>query len=415
MIAGNAYLVDAARRLTCAGIDEGRAPAVISAIMKAHATFLMRESVIDAMDVHAGKAVIDGPRNYLGSLWRALPIGITVEGANILTRNLIIFGQGAIRCHPWLLKEMTALEEPDADKALQEFDAAFWGHVGHSAATLFRAWGRSWTGGRLAPAPDAGPVRRLYRQISRYAACFALASAMALLTMGGALKRKESISARLGDVLSELYLLSAVLKRWEDDGRHDADLPLVDWCMARGTGRIAAALDDVLANFPSRPAAWLMRFVMPPGTRRGPPDALTHACAEILMETSATRDRLTAGLHFGLEGEPVSNLETAFRLVVESEPLPRRLKEAKVDMAAGLERGIISRTDAQRLAEAESAVAEVVEVDDFAAADLSGAQPKAARGKTARKATTRPKKPVETAATSSAPAVETPARKVARR
>lgn len=385
-LAGTAYLVDAARRLTCAGIDEGRAPAVVSAIMKAHATYRMREAVIDAMDVHAGKTVIDGPRNYLGSLWRALPIGITVEGANILTRNLIIFGQGSIRCHPHLLDEMAALDEPDREKALDAFDRAFWSHVGHTLATLGRALGRSWTGGRFAPAPEAGPVTRHYRQLARYAACFALTADLALMTLGGALKRKETISARLGDILSELYLLSAVLKRWQDEGREAEDLPLVDLCMETGLARIETAFDGVLANLPSRPAAGLLRVLMPMGGRRGPSDELVQTCADILMAPSETRERLTAGLYLGREGDSVHALERAFTLVVETESARRRLKQTGLDLAAARDRGVVSAEEAERLAAAEAAVAEVIEVDDFAAEELTGARPKAARGRSRRAA-----------------------------
>jgi len=214
-IAGTAYLLDAARRLTCAALNQGHHPAVISGIMKLHATERMRIAIDDAMDIHGGKAVIDGPQNYMGNLYRSVPVGITVEGANILTRNLIIFGQGAIRAHPYLLEEMNALGDADHAKGLDAFDKAFWKHVGHSVVTLFRSWGRSWSGGLFAPAPDAGDATRFYRQLSRYASAFALSADMALLTLGGALKRKEMLSARFGDILSEIYLLSAALKRWK--------------------------------------------------------------------------------------------------------------------------------------------------------------------------------------------------------
>ena len=207
-IAGIAYLLDAARRLTCAALNQGHHPAVISGIMKLHATERMRTAIDDAMDIHGGKAVIDGPQNYMGNLYRSVPVGITVEGANILTRNLIVFGQGAIRAHPYLLDEMNALGDPDHAKGLDAFDKTFWRHIGHSVTTLFRAWGRSWSGGLFAPAPDAGDATGFYRQLSRYSSAFALCADMALLTLGGALKRKEMLSARFGDILSELYLFS---------------------------------------------------------------------------------------------------------------------------------------------------------------------------------------------------------------
>src|SRR5262249_26974691 len=244
-IAASAYLVDGARRLTCAAIDHGHKPAVVTAIMKYHATEHMRVAANDAMDIHGGKGVQDGPLNYLGTLYRAVPIGITVEGANIVTRSLIQFGQGAIRSHPYLLKEMTALEDPDRARGLEQFDQAFWGHVGHSFANAFRAWGRAWTGGIFAPAPDAGEASPLYRRLGRYASAFALAVDMALLPLGGALKRQEMVSARFGDILSELYLMSAVLKRWHDEGRQQADLPLLQWCAQASFATVEKRFDEI--------------------------------------------------------------------------------------------------------------------------------------------------------------------------
>src|SRR6202048_4785916 len=214
-IAATCYLLDAARRLTCAALEHRHKPAVIAAIMKQQATERLRVVANDAMDIHGGKAVQEGPLNYLGSFYRGLPLGVTVEGANIVTRSLIQFGQGAIRSHPYLLKEMTALEDPDRARGLHVFDTAFWGHLGHSIANAFRAWGRAWTGGVFAPAPSTGRTRGFYQQLGRYASAFALSVDLALLTLGGALKRQEMLSARFGDILSELYLLSAVLKRWD--------------------------------------------------------------------------------------------------------------------------------------------------------------------------------------------------------
>ncbi len=367
-LAGRAYLLDAARKLTCAGLDEGRKLAVISGIMKAQATFRMRESVDDAMDVHAGKAVIDGPLNYLGSVYRAVPVGITVEGANILTRNLIIFGQGAILCHPYLLDEMRALENPDPEKALEEFDTAFWSHVWHSTKTLFRAWGRSWTGGRLAPAPAAGAAKPYYRQLSRYSAAFAVTADMALLTLGGALKRKEMLSARLGDILSELYLLSAALKRWQDDGRQMSDLPVLRFCMMEGFAAIERQLDEVLANLPNRWVAGFLRCVTLPSRWSGASDALTLEVGAQLMTPCATRDRLTENVDRGFGDDGVARLERAFDLVVASEPLYAKLKHAgEHDWRDARDRGVISAEEAGKLEETENAVAKAIAVDDFPA------------------------------------------------
>ncbi|MBX3505520.1 MAG: acyl-CoA dehydrogenase [Parvibaculum sp.] len=373
-IAGTAYLLDAGRRLTCAGLDGGRKLAVISAIMKAHATDRMREAVNDAMDIHAGKGVIDGPSNYLGNLYRAVPVGITVEGANILTRNLIIFGQGAVRSHPHLLDEMQALEEEDLEVALDKFDEAFWRHVGHGFRTLGRAFFRNWTGGLFAPAPRAGKVTRYYRQLSRRAAGFALTADLALLTLGGALKRKEMLSARLGDILSELYLLSAALKRFEDEGRQKADLPLLAYCMADGLARIDRLFGEVFANLPNRPAAWLARLVVQPfgAAVRGPKDRLVIECAELLLAPSATRDRLTSGLHLGMTGDAVANLEETFSLAILTQAARDKMRkagtaEAKVAAASG----VIGAEDGELIARYREALARVVAVDDFAPEDLA--------------------------------------------
>ena len=390
-MAATAYLLDAARRLTCAGIDNGHKPAVVTAIMKSQATERLRVSVNDAMDIHGGKAVQEGPLNYIGSLYRAVPIGITVEGANIVTRSLIQFGQGAIRSHPYLLKEMLALEDPDRARGLEEFDRAFWGHVGHSIANAMRAWGRAWTGGLFAPAPAAGAASRFYKPLGRYASAFALAADMALLTLGGALKRKEMISARFGDILSELYLLSAVLKRWEDEGRQEADLPLLEWCMESGFATIEARFDEIFANFPNRPAAWLLRFlVLPLGLRRrGPSDRLTQACAVLLLEPSATRDRLTVDIFHGSGDDGLARLERAFDLIVKTEPLRHRMRKAHVrDVAKARAQGIINDAEAAALETAAQAVAAVIAVDDFAPEELSPRR--ASQGEVLSQAMSRP-------------------------
>jgi acyl-CoA dehydrogenase len=374
-LAATAYLLDAARRMTCAALDAGHKPAVVTAIMKSQATEHLRVSVNDAMDVHGGKAIMEGPQNYLGSLYRAVPIGITVEGANIVTRSLIQFGQGAIRSHPYILKEMLALEDEDREAGLDAFDRAFWAHVGHAVANTFRAWGRAWTGGLLAPAPNnAGKTTGFYRQLSRYAAAFALSVDMTLLTLGGDLKRKEMISARFGDVLSELYLLSSVLKRWQDEGSQDADLPLVEWCLEAGLVTIATRLDEIFANFPNRAVARLLRFIIQPfgPRRRGPSDALTRVCANILLEPSATRDRLTIDLFHPQDGGGLANLENAFALVVAAQPLRDRMNKARVrEIDLARKQGLINESEAAQLKTTAAAVSATIAVDDFSPDELT--------------------------------------------
>jgi len=373
-IAATAYLLDAARRLTCAALNQGHHPAVISGIMKLQATERMRTAIDDAMDIHGGKAVIDGPQNYMGSLYRSVPVGITVEGANILTRNLIVFGQGAIRAHPYLLEEMNALGDDDQARGLDAFDTAFWKHVVHSITTLFRAWGRSWTGGMFARAPGAGDATKFYRQLSRYSSAFALCADMALLTLGGALKRKEMLSARFGDILSELYLLSAALKRWQDEGRQQSDLAALEWCMAQGFKTIENRFAEILANLPNRVVAVVLKFLIQPfGARRlGPSDLIVHQCAQLVLEPGAARDRLTPDLSHVDDDRGLARLEKAFLLVAGSEDTAKRMRAAHIhDAQEAVKKGVITSAEGDQLAAAHAAVAKVIEVDDFAPEALS--------------------------------------------
>jgi acyl-CoA dehydrogenase len=369
-IAASAYLVDAARRMTCAALDQGHQPAVITAIMKQQATERMRVAVNDAMDVHGGKAIMEGPRNYMGSLYRAVPVGITVEGANILTRALIQFGQGSIRSHPYLLAEINALNESDKAKGLDAFDKVFWKHVGHSIANAARAWWRAWTG--FAPAPDAGKASHYYRALGRYASAFALTADFALLTLGGALKRKELLSERFGDLLSELYLQSAVLKRWEDEGRQDADFPLVAYCVAKGLATLDSRLDAILANLPNRFVAGLLRFLVWPSHPRGPSDALTRTCARLLLEPSPARERLTSGLIHGHGDDPITVLEKAWNMTVAAEPIAAKLRAAHLHgWQEARSKDVITQSEADVMKAVDDAVSAVIAVDDFAPQELT--------------------------------------------
>jgi acyl-CoA dehydrogenase len=341
----------------------------------------MRIAVDDAMDIHGGKAVIDGPQNYLGNLYRSVPVGITVEGANILTRNLIVFGQGAIRAHPYLLQEMNALGDDDRARGLDAFDKAFWKHIGHSVTTLFRAWGRSWSGSAFAPAPDAGEASGFYRQLSRYSSAFALCADMALLTLGGALKRKEMLSARFGDILSELYLLSAALKRWQDEGRQAADFAVLEWCMASGFKTIENRFAEILNNLPNRFVAIILKFLIQPFGARvlGPTDRVVHLCSQIVLSPSAARDRLTADLSHVDDDRGVIRLEKAFLLVTAAEDISKKMHAARLqDWKEAVQKGVITQSEGEKLAAAHEAVAKVIEVDDFAPEALSPIYRKAA-------------------------------------
>ena len=349
-LAANAYAVESARHLTCAGLDEGRALAVISAVMKYTATERMRAAINDAMDIHAGKAVIDGPMNYLSANYRAVPVGITVEGANVVTRSLMVFGQGAIRAHPHLLDEILALEMGQQDEALTAFDTHFWRHVGHSLRTLGRSFARALTGGHFAVAPrGSGRAAPFYRELSRWSSSFAITADIAFLTIGGGLKRMEMLSGRMADILSELYFTSAVLKRWHDQGQPDAEFDLVEYNARRSFARIGVLLDEVIANFPSRMAAFLLRTVTAPRSAgRGPSDALTERCAALISAPGPVRDRLSADLTGPGQHPGVAALNEAFARTIATDGLRKRLRELDMTPQAALQAGLLTPEEKTR-------------------------------------------------------------------
>jgi len=328
-IGGNTYVIDAARRMTAGAIDLGEKPSVISAIMKYHATERGRQVVNDAMDVHGGKGICLGPTNYLGRAYQQIPIGITVEGANILTRTMMIFGQGAIRCHPYVLKEIAAAGESNPSRASEAFDQAFWGHAGFVLSNFVRALFSGLTGARLVSVPGAPELKPYYQALTRMSAAFAFSADVAMLVLGGNLKRKEKLSGRLGDILSQLYLASAVLKRFEDDGRPQADLPLVHWALQDALHRIQVAFYGVFENFPNRAAALTMRLVaFPYGRVFAPPrDRLGVDIARLMMESGEARERLSNNTFvWRREDDPVGCLELAMDAVAGGEAAETKLR-----------------------------------------------------------------------------------------
>jgi hypothetical protein len=373
-IAGEAYKMDAARRLTLAAIDAGEKPAVVSGIMKYQATERLRRTINDAMDVHAGKAVIDGPKNYLASTYRAIPIAITVEGANIMTRSLMIYGQGSIRCHPFLQKEIEAANNPDRTEAVRQFDVLLGRHAAYVFKLLALAVGRAWTAGRLAASPVDGPTARHFRQLKRLSAALALVSEAAIVTLGGALKRKEMISARLGDALSELYIVSAMLKQFDDRDCPADELPLLDYACRSSLNAAEEALKGVIVNFPVRPVGWFLKLAVQPfGVLcKVPRDRQAQIVSDIISEPGAARDRLMAGIYVGPETE-LGRLDRAFRLMAELEPLKAKMRKARLRGAEEAEAaGILNDNEAARMGEALELVREVLEVDRFAGEELTG-------------------------------------------
>jgi acyl-CoA dehydrogenase len=376
-IAGETYLMDAARTLTLSALDAGEEPAVVSAIVKYQLTERMRRVVNDAMDIQGGSGICLGPKNFLGRAYQGLPISITVEGANILTRSLIIYGQGAIRCHPYLLREMQATGEADGARARKSFDKALAGHAAFFISNVARSFALGLTGGALARVPIRGASRRYAKRLARYSAAFAFLSDIALLTLGGSIKRREKLSGRFADALSLMYLVSAVIKRFEDQGRPSADLPLLKWTCEDTLYRTEQALIAILDNFPNR---WLATFacgvLFPVGARARPPsDALGHQVASLLLEPSEARDRLTLGVFIPDDpSSAVGRIEHALGKVIAAEAAERKLQqltdvqsmltpESMID--AALARGLLSNDEAALVRAAHEARRAAIMVDDF--------------------------------------------------
>ena len=382
-LAGNAYVMDAASALTVAGIDLGEKPSVISAIVKYHCTHRGQRSIIDAMDIVGGKGICLGPSNFLARSYQGAPIAVTVEGANILTRSMIIFGQGAIRCHPYVLTEMEAAYSERSD-ALEQFDAALAGHVSFTLSNLVRSLWFGFTDGRFSAAPVQDETQRYYQQLNRYSANMALLADISMAVLGGSLKRKERLSARLGDVLSQLYLGSATLKRFDLEGRNKEDLPLLHWGMQDSLYQTEQAIDGLLANFPNRAIAIALKWiVMPLGSvRRMPSDKLDSQVAQIIQTPSATRSRLGRNQYLtASEFNPAGRIEQALHIILEAEPLFNTVCQAlgkrkaflMLDSIAeqGLELGVITKQEAQLLIEAEKQRLYVINVDDFEPQELA--------------------------------------------
>lgn len=383
-IGGLSYAVSAVSRMTAAAVDQGEKPAVPSAIAKYHATELGRAIIQDAMDVHGGKTIILGPKNYLGRQWEGSPISITVEGANILTRNMIIFGQGAVRCHPYVLKLMQAAAIADPGRRIEEFDRTLFKHVGFAVSNACRAFLYGLTHSRIGGAPGERYLQRYYRKLSRYSAALALVADTSMLLLGGKLKQKERLSARLGDVLSYLYIGSAMLKRFEDQGRPELDRPFLAWAIHECVWRMQVALDGVLRNFPIRPVAWALRaLVFPIGRLEAQPgDRLGRRVATLLMYPNEARDRLGEFCYLSASANnPVGRMNAVLPQIIEAEPIERRFAKAlkagtisasdpQAQLDEAVQYGVINETERQLLQHVRAATAEIIAVDDFDSADL---------------------------------------------
>lgn len=374
-IGGYAYRLEASRVLTASAGDLGIKPSVVSAIAKFHMTEMMRTTLNDAMDIHGGRGIIYGPRNYIGYGYQAIPVGITVEGANILTRNLMIFGQGAIRCHPYVLPEMEAARDNDLGK----FDELLFGHIGYSINRGMRALTLGLTGSALAKAPVSGPTANYYKQLERMSSALAFVSDVAMGVLGGELKRKERLSARLGDVLSQLYLATAVLKFHYDAGQPRDELPYVQWAVENSLYEIYKAFDEFFANFPNAFLGRFLRLMVFPLGRpyQEPSDRIGGQVAKLMMEPGGVRDRITQHSFWGETRDDATGLmEIAFDTLIKVEPLYDRFQKAiskgevegltfEQRLASAQAKGVLNADEAEKLRDFESLRFEAILTDEF--------------------------------------------------
>jgi acyl-CoA dehydrogenase len=384
-MAENAYVVEAARGVTAAMVSRGDKPAVISALMKYQTTEKMRQSINDAMDLHGGKAICDGPSNYLQSAYQMMPVAITVEGANILTRTLITFAQGALRSHPYLYAEIKAAQADDKAAGLAAFETAFLGHVGFAVSNVTGALFHNLTGGLFAKAPPASEEMAVcYKQLSRASRNFALVADMSVAMLGGGLKTKQRLTGRLADALSELYLLSCVVKRFEDEGRPEADLKMVELAMANGLNRFERAMHNTIDNFPSAPVRLLLNWIVFPfGRHYDPaPDHVGHEIVRALLVPGEFRDRMTPSIFISRDrDDPMGVLEVAFEKAVALEDAEKKLDKAvragtveryhdRDWFADAVAAGVLNGEEADGLRELEALTDTVIAVDDFDPAEV---------------------------------------------
>ncbi|WP_226611508.1 acyl-CoA dehydrogenase [Marinobacter nauticus] len=412
-IAGYTYMMDAARLLTAGMLDRGVRPSVPSAVLKYRNTDLMREVINHAMDVVAGRGVITGPRNFLARAYQAVPIGITVEGANILTRSLMVFGQGAIRCHPFIVEEIEAAGMEDQDKAAKKFDGIFYRHLAHTTRNALRAFVLGLSKGWLESAPRQGDIQKYYRQLGRFSAAFALMTDVTLLTVGGGLKARQRLSGRMADCLVQLYYATAVIKQWHEEGYPDDQRDLVEWCLQTCLHDLQDSMREAIINFPVPALRWPLRLmVFPLGATglNGPDDKLGAKVAATIVNDTPVRQRISRGTYINADpSDSLGRVLNAYRLANETEESRHKLHEAirsrdedEVDGIALLmghqrkelvdwacAQGIVKAEECPKLEEALTALYDVIRVDAFDADGLKSLA-KSAKGK--RKVVERPSK-----------------------
>jgi acyl-CoA dehydrogenase len=377
-IGGQSYVIEAARLLVLSALDSGEVPSVVSGIVKQQTMERMREVVNNAMDIHGGHGICMGPHNFLGRGYQLIPVGITVEGANILTRTMIIFGQGALRSHPFLLKEVAAFHNPDKKRGLKQFDKALFAHLGFILSNIVRTFWMGITGARFLRTPGDRVTGYYYRQLVRMSSAFALMTDFCLASLGGSLKRREKISGRLADVLSNMYIISAVLKHYEDEGEPEQDIPLLRWACDDALFNIQTAMKGVMTNIPVPFAGRLLNFLVFPLTKpyKGPDDRQGYEVARLLLSPSDARTRLARGIFVSHDpNDATGRIDHALDYVLRTEKLERRLRSAMKKgylSTASLslyedarEKNVISDAEYDLLKQAQAAVRNAIKVDEF--------------------------------------------------
>ena len=376
---GLGYIINAARTHTIQSVDKGEKPAVPSAIIKYHCTEMARQCVIDAMDIHGGKAVMKGPKNYIATGYESIPVAITVEGANILTRNLMIFGQGATRSHPYVLKEMELAQQESSDEVIDAFDDVLFKHIGYSITNAVRSVSYALTGSRITSNPGHPRLARYYAHLSRFSAAFALIADISMLSLQARLKFMEMLSARMGDLLSDLYLASMVIKHYENDDCPEEDFPIVQWALEYLIHDYQEAFRAIVQNYPNRLLAGLLKAVVfPLGMRFAPPsDELEKKVVDVVTQNNAARDRLLAGLYMeDGDNNPLAHVNAVFLESLGLEPINDKIRQALKDKAlpklqglelikAAHEAEVISDTEANQLKSFDEHLMSVIHVDDF--------------------------------------------------
>lgn len=377
-IGGYTYLMDAARGYICGALDKGAKPAVVTAIAKYNFTELGREVINDAMDITGGAGISRGPRNIFAHSYIATPIAITVEGANILTRTLMIFGQGAIRSHPYALKEINALMNRD----VKGFDDAFWKHMGHVIQNKIRSFLLSITRGGLAGSPVSGPAAKYYRKLAWASASFAFMADVALGAYGGALKMKEKLAGRYADILSWMFLASATLRRYEAEGKQEEDRIYFEWAMQHAFWKIQTAFDEIYSEITIPGFSWIFRGPVALWSRinrigKKPSDHLGHKVAQAMQTRGAQRDRITKDIYLTEKrDEALGRYEYAFQMVEESAPAYKKLykatKAGKIKKDHVLEQlqpavkaNILTNEEADIVKTTEKARYDAIQVDEF--------------------------------------------------